>query len=127
MRRARPRSASASGRRSPSRSTEEELVLFVVDSQVHVWLPNSPERPWVGRHPHVEIPLTPDALIEEMDRAGVARAILVPPSWDNDRNDLVLDASRRYPGRFAAMGRIDTEAPGSPALIADWARQPGML
>jgi L-fuconolactonase len=101
--------------------------MFIVDSQVHVWLPNSPERPWVGRHPHVEEPLTPDALIKEMDAAGVARAILVPPSWDNDRNDLVVGASERHPDRFAAMGRLDTEAPDSPGKIAGWTKQPGML
>ena len=62
-----------------------------------------------------------------MDTAGVDRAVLVPPYWDNERNDLVLEAARLHPGRFAAMGRIGTEAPEARGLIASWRGQPGML
>ncbi len=41
-----------------------------------------------------------------MNDAGVRRAVLVPPSWEGDRNDVVAEAARTYPDRFAAMGRI---------------------
>ncbi len=62
-----------------------------------------------------------------MDAAGVARCILVPPSWDCGRNDLVLDAARKHPDRFGAFGRFNLDAPDAHAQIANWCRQPGML
>lgn len=101
--------------------------MFIADAQVHIWTANSPQRPWVGRHPHVEIPLDAARLLREMDAAGVQRAILVPPSWDDNRNDLVIDAARAHPDRFRAMGRIDTEIPGAREEIAGWCRDPSML
>ena len=102
--------------------------MFIADSQVHIWAANTPERPWrAGVHPHREVPLQVDELLREMDAAGVNRAVLVPPYWDADRNDLVLEAARQHPDRLAAMGRIDTDAPNARALIANWRQQPGML
>ena len=62
-----------------------------------------------------------------MDAAGVTRAILVPPSWEGDRNDVVLAAAQRYPDRFAVMGRISLEAPESRAEFLPLARTKGML
>lgn len=61
-----------------------------------------------------------------MDGAGVDRAILVPPSWEGDHNDLVLDATNRYPDRFGAMGRLSFDLP-RPERIVTWREQPGML
>jgi hypothetical protein len=57
-----------------------------------------------------------------MDEAGVDRCVLVPPSWEGDRNDLALDAARRYPGRFAVMGRINLNSV-TPADLATWRQQ----
>lgn len=62
-----------------------------------------------------------------MDAAGVRRAVLVPPSWEGNRNDLVLEAATRYPDRFAAMGRITLDDPASRGLLTGWRDQPGML
>ena len=90
--------------------------MMIVDSQVHIWAPDTPERPWPpgqAARAHQPTPLTAEALLEKMDAAGVARAILVPPSWEGDRNDVVLAAAHRYPERFAVMGRISLEAPES--------------
>lgn len=103
--------------------------MVIADSQVHIWGPDTPERPWRAGAvtPHREVPLGAVELLREMAVAGVHRAILVPPSWDADRNDLVLDAARMHPDRFAVMGRLDLKAPGTRNLIADWRRQPGML
>lgn len=103
--------------------------MYIVDSQVHIWAANTPERPWPpGRHqPHRAVPFQKQDLIREMDAAGVHRAIIVPPSWEGDRNDLGLDAARSHPGRLAVMGRFDTEAPGARERVATWRQQPGML
>jgi predicted TIM-barrel fold metal-dependent hydrolase len=102
--------------------------MFIVDAQVHIWGPSTPERPWLaGRHPHRATPLGPDELLREMDAAGVARALLVAPSWDDDRNDYVLEAARAHPDRFAVMGRFNPEAPGAREQIEGWLSEPGML
>jgi predicted TIM-barrel fold metal-dependent hydrolase len=101
--------------------------MLIVDSQVHIWADNSPERPWAGGKPHHAEALTAERLLAAMDQAGVDRAILVPPSWDNYRNDLVIAASQDYPDRFRAMGRLNLDEPDAIDRVAEWTRQPGML
>jgi predicted TIM-barrel fold metal-dependent hydrolase len=104
------------------------MTMFIADAQIHIWAPNSPERPWRPRqNVHREPPLEAEEVLREMDAAGVSRAILVPPSLDDDRNDLCLAAAARYPDRFAVMGRLDHEAPNALEMMAAWRDQPGML
>ena len=60
--------------------------MFIADAQVHVWGPNTPERPWrAGQHPHRDVPFGAEDLLREMNAAGVHRAIVVPPYWDADQ------------------------------------------
>ncbi|MBI4203970.1 MAG: amidohydrolase family protein, partial [Betaproteobacteria bacterium] len=102
--------------------------MFIADAQVHIWGANTPERPWPARHqPHRAVPLGKDELLREMDAAGVDRVIIVPPSWEGERNDLALASARAHPDRFAVMGRLDTEASGARECIKSWRQQPGML
>ncbi|HTE16228.1 MAG TPA: hypothetical protein VK642_14225, partial [Burkholderiales bacterium] len=76
--------------------------MLIVDGQVHIWAASTPERPWPARHaPHRPLPLGANDLIQEMVVAGVDRAILVPPSWEGERNDLVIEAARLHPDKFA--------------------------
>ncbi|HEX9685480.1 MAG TPA: hypothetical protein VGA25_06485, partial [Burkholderiales bacterium] len=103
---------------------------MIVDSQVHIWGADTPERPWPKHRPvkaQRDVPLGKDELLREMDAAGVARVVIVPPSWEGDRNDLGIAAAQAHPDRFAVMGRIDPEAPESRGRISAWRRQPGML
>lgn len=104
--------------------------MQIIDSQVHIWAENTPERPWApnmeGRA-HLPEPLTAERLVGMMDEAGVDGAILVPPSLEGDRNDLALAAARKYRGRFGVMGRIDFTKPQSRAALASWREVPGML
>ena len=100
----------------------------IVDAQVHLWKAESPDWPWVkGATPQMPEPFTIEKLVPLMDEAGVDRAVIVPPSWPGDRNDYALEAARRYPNRFAVMGRIALKDPRSPALLSNWKAQPGML
>jgi L-fuconolactonase len=62
-----------------------------------------------------------------MDLSGVFRAILVPPSLEGDRNDLVLNAVQEHPSRFAVMGRLALNESASRHLVDAWRDQPGML
>jgi len=104
--------------------------MTIIDAQVHIWPPESAERPYVkedASKPHRPIPLTYDRLLEEMKTAGVDRAILVPPSWEGYRNDYALEAAQEYPDRFAVMGKVPLNDPASKDKLASWLKQPGML
>ncbi len=104
--------------------------MRIVDSQVHLWGANTPQRPWpAGREGEAQrpYPIAKETLLFEMDLAKVERAIIVPPSWEGDRNDLALEAAQTYPERFAVMGRLAVQDPRSRELVAGWKQQPGML
>ncbi len=103
--------------------------MLIVDAQVHIWGTNTPERPWPAWGPvaaHRQTPFSAADLLVEMDRAGVDRAVIVPPSWEGDRNDLALAAARAHPERLAVMGRLSVD-PANETLLARWREQPGML
>lgn len=100
--------------------------MKIVDAQVHIWAASTPERPWPPRHrPHREQPLGADELLAEMDKAGVGAAVLVPPSWEGEYNDLVLQAVLSHPSRFAAMGVVPPS--DAPALISDGRLPDGLV
>src|SRR4029079_11459867 len=104
--------------------------MLIVDSQVHIWGANTPERPWPARQAvkaQRDIPLQKDELLREMDAAGVNRVVIVPPSWEGERHDLAIEAVKAYPDRFAIMGRINPTLPESRKAVAGWKQQPGML
>ena len=104
--------------------------MMIIDSQVHIWAPPTPEKPYSTENaakPHRSVPLGHQELLREMDGAGVARCVLVPPTWEADRNDTSLEAARLHPDRFAVMGKIKLTAPESRALMATWKSQPHML
>ena len=109
--------------------------MLIVDSQVHIWGADSPDRPWpvppaglkaVPVHNN-GVPFTKEFVLAEMSRAGVDRAIIVPPSWEGDRNDLALGAAKAHGDRFAVMGRLDIRRDDARSQIRNWLDQPGML
>jgi L-fuconolactonase len=100
----------------------------IVDAQVHIWAANTPARPWPARHEaHKPQPITAEDMLREMKAAGVDKCVLVPPSWEGERNDVCLAAAEKYPDKFAVMGRLDPDAQASRGQIAGWRKQPGML
>ena len=83
-----------------------------------MWKAESADWPWIpGIKPQMPEPLTIEKLVPLMDEAGVDRAVIVPPDWPGYRNDYGLEAAKRYPNRFAVMGRIPLKNPRSPALL----------
>src|SRR3972149_779697 len=104
--------------------------MVITDSQVHIWGADTADRPWPQGRAHQAqkpYPVTTDMLLKAMDEAGVGRVVVVPPSWEGDRNDLALQAARLHPDPFAVRGRLAVEKPESRALVAGWRKQPGML
>ncbi|WP_027345028.1 amidohydrolase family protein [Hamadaea tsunoensis] len=103
---------------------------MLVDAQVHVWGVHSEARPWPAHARHTaHRPVPPDSteVLAVLDAAGVGRAVLVPPSWEGDRNDVALAAARAHPDRFAVMGRVPLTEPGHARLLPGWRDAPGLL
>ena len=103
--------------------------MFIVDYQVHIWAADRPDRPWPKeqmRRAHLLPPFSAEDLLKEMNAAGISRVVLVPPVYDGGRNDLVLEATSRWPDRFATMGRIPVADPASRQRLTGWLDQPGM-
>ena len=103
--------------------------MLIVDAQVHIWGADTPERPWPpgnAHRAHRPLPFSKDDLLAEMAAAGVDRAVIVPPSWEGDRNDLALAAAQAHPDKFAVMGRPPLDKP-NPHALDRWREQRGML
>jgi predicted TIM-barrel fold metal-dependent hydrolase len=108
--------------------------MLIADSQVHIWSPETPERPWIpgGMDRLLHMKHRPEAIGYEellgwMDAAGLRRVMICPPTWEGDRNDLGIDASRRYPDRFGVMARIPLQRPAeAKEWIARFRDEPGV-
>lgn len=102
--------------------------MFIVDSQVHLWLDETPERPWVRgarerliKNGHRTEAFTYEECLQHMNEAGVARVMIVPGSWEGDRIDYALQACEKHPDRFAVMARIPQNKPEeAKAMLRDW-------
>ena len=93
--------------------------MLITDAQVHIWREESESRPWpdIGRERAHGASFSVEDLLARMTGAGVDAAVLVPPSWEGDRNDECIRAAREYPGTFAVMGRVPvTSAHGRQCL-----------
>jgi predicted TIM-barrel fold metal-dependent hydrolase len=104
--------------------------MLIIDSQVHIWAPETAEKPYATENaskPHRQAPLGQEELLREMDGAGVQRCVLVPPTWEADRNDTSLEAARLHPDRFRVMGKLAIHKPESRARMATWMTQTHML
>lgn len=103
--------------------------MLIVDSQVHIWGPDTPERPWAqGKWSQAGQPVFGlTQLLQEMKGAGVDRVVIVPPGLEGERDDLALAAARSDPDKFAVMGKLDAEAAGSRGRVSTLRSMPGML
>ncbi len=97
--------------------------MLIVDAQVHIWGKGPPTVPV-----HRQVPVfSKDELLREMDDAGIDAAVVHPPSWDPDSNELAIEAARLHPNRLAILGNFPLDRPESRALVEGWKRRPGML
>jgi predicted TIM-barrel fold metal-dependent hydrolase len=101
----------------------------VVDAQVHVWLPEGPDRPWPpggaerARAMHRHAPISGPTLLTEMEEAGVDRAVLVPPFFEGYRNDYAVACATAAPEAFRVMARVDLRT-GDPGPVRELLRDP---
>ena len=102
--------------------------MSVIDSQVHAYAANTPERPWhrppEGWPDHV----TSDEMIAAMDKVGVDGAIVVSANslYGYDPS-YTVDVQRAYPGRFAIVRPMNLQDPAADDIIADWKKTPGAV
>ena len=98
-----------------------------IDSQVHAYERNSPERPWSGK---LEGPneVTGDDMAAAMDAVGVDGALLVSP-YSMYRYDAsyALEVYAKHPGRFGLIKPFDPESEATADEMADWTGRPGVV
>jgi predicted TIM-barrel fold metal-dependent hydrolase len=95
--------------------------MLIVDAQIHLWSTGT------TLPPHRAQPYLVDEALRDMDAAGVDGAVIHPPSWDPESNELALHAVRAHPDRFAILGRFALDDPESRKLVDGWKSRPGML
>jgi len=99
----------------------------VIDSQVHAYERNGPERPWHGT---LEGPdeVTGDDMVAAMDAVGVDGALLVSP-YSMYRYDAsyALQVYAKHPGRFGLIRPFDAESEATADEMADWTGRPGVV
>jgi predicted TIM-barrel fold metal-dependent hydrolase len=109
-------------------SAQSAQRRLIVDSQIHLWPANTPERPWVaGARPQLPEPFTIERAVPMMDETGVDRVVIVPPTLEGERIDYAQEAVKRHPGRFAIMARIDLDKPDRATRLPTWRDRAGVL
>ena len=98
-----------------------------IDSQVHAYERNSPERPWQG---FLDGPdeVTGDDMVAAMDAVGVDGALLVSPySMYRFDASYALEVNAKHPGRFGIIRPFDPESETIADDMAEWTGTPGVV
>ena len=105
----------------------------IIDAQIHVWEPNSRDRPWDEAFAQTRASfirfgdaITIERALGAMDAVGVARAFVTSFHLYHDI-DYVLEAARRHPNRFAVVPHIDLDAPAPHELVSRYAQDPSVV
>ena len=101
--------------------------MAIIDSQVHAYERNHPERPWIGTL-HGPAEVTGDDMIKAMDDVGVDGALLVSP-YSMYRHDAsyALKVYAKHPTRFGLIKPFDPADPAVSEQIAEWAATQGTV
>ncbi len=99
----------------------------IIDSQVHAYERNRPERPWIG---HLQGPaeVTGDDMVAAMDAVGVDGALLISPdSMYRYDASYALEVYAKHPGRFGLIKPFDPQSEAVGDEVAQWAATPGVV
>lgn len=106
----------------------KKLAYEIIDSHIHYWEPDRPDRPWHKGGVNLGQPLSVEALLDDAQRAGVSKIVQVTPSimgWDNQYG---VEGAQRFPDRvIGVIGRFDPTAPEMPHRLAELKAQPKMF
>ena len=98
-----------------------------IDSQVHAYERNRPERPWSG---FLQGPdeVTGDDMVTAMEEVGVDGALLVSPfSMYRYDASYALEVGSTHPGRFGLIKPFDPHSELVDEEIVQWAETPGVV
>ena len=102
-------------------------MAHTIDSQVHAYERNRPERPWNTIMPWPD-EVTGDDMVAAMDAVGVDGALLISPfSMYRYDASYALEVYARHPGRFGLIKPFDPKSEVIPDEMAEWAGTPGVV
>jgi L-fuconolactonase len=101
--------------------------MAIIDSQVHVYEANTPQRPW-ATVPNWPAHVTGDEMVAAMDKVGVDGAIFISSfsMYEFDAS-YAVEVQRAHPGRFALVKPVDPDNRAVADVIADWKKTPGTV
>ena len=99
----------------------------IIDSQVHVYAANTPDRPWHSV-PNWPDHVTGDEMVTAMDAVGVDGAIFIS-AFSMYRYDAsyAVEVQNSHPDRFALVKPVDPADPAVADVIAEWKKTPGTV
>ena len=103
------------------------MTTQTIDSQVHAYERNRPERPWSG---FLQGPdeVTGDDMVAAMDAVGVDGALLISPfSLYRYDASYILEVYATHPDRFGLIKPFDPQSEAVADEVAEWAGTPGVV
>ncbi len=101
--------------------------MTIIDSQVHAYAANTPQRPW-HNVPNWPAHVTGDEMVAAMDKVGVDGAIFISAfSLYQYDASYALEVQRAHAGRLALVKPVNPEDPAVAETIADWKQTPGTV
>src|SRR5437588_11038531 len=101
--------------------------MTIIDSQVHAYEANTPERPWhsvPNWPPHV----TGDEMVAAMDKVGGDGTIFISAfSMYQYDASYAVEVQQAHPGRFTIVKPVDPNDPSVSDVIAEWKKTPGAV
>ena len=99
----------------------------VIDSQVHVYAANTPDRPWHSV-PNWPDHVTGDEMVAAMDAVGVDGAIFISSfSMYQYDSSYAVEVQQAHPGRFGLVKPVNPDNPAVADVIAEWKETPGTV
>ena len=99
----------------------------IIDSQVHAYEANTPQRPW-ATVPNWPAHVTGEEMVAAMDAVGVDGAIMISP-FATYRYDASYaeEVARRHPDRMAIVKPVDPDDQNVADVIAKWKETQGAV
>src|SRR5690348_16580813 len=99
----------------------------IIDSQVHAYERNRPEKPWAG-FLHGPPEVTGDDMVAAMDAVGVDGALLVSPyAMYKFDGSYALEVYKQHRTRFGLIKPFNPADPAVAEQITDWAAKDGVV
>lgn len=101
--------------------------MTIIDSQVHAYEANTPNRPWHSV-PNWPDHVTGDEMVTAMDQVGVDGAIFISAfSLYQYDASYAVQVQQAHPGRFALVKPVNPDDPAVGEHIAEWKATPGTV